>query len=971
MRPSRSRYVTACQQLLALGVVVVALAPATSVVSLDVVGVGPEPAPLPSGRTVEPDGPMPTRTDDFTAYAKETTKPSEVPAEPVDAVLREVPLTPAATTPDEPSAERRAEQPTSPKTTAKTGGRTEIVSEPQDVEGYGAVGVTWDGATEVPEEDIALQVRTLEDGTWSGWSAMQYNDDHGPDPDSEEARKARPGTDEALVGDVDQVQVRVTVAEDGVPADMKLAVVGPGEATETESETPAIDTNELESPVDPAALLEEATAEEPEAGEGTDDGAISLQKAVFTPKPQIYSRAQWGADEKMREKSALHYGEVHGGFVHHTVNANEYTRAEVPGILRSIYAYHVRSRGWSDIGYNYLVDRFGRIWEGRYGGVDRAVVGAHTLNYNDYSFAMSAIGNFELVKPSKAMLQAYGALFAWKLSLHGVSAASTSQQIGARRFQAVNGHRDAASTACPGKYLYAKIPKIRKLAAAAQQGWSGRELESNLAGSAYPDLILRRASDGRGVIFRTGGLLQAGTAVTVSTGWTKVGKVVASPDLTGDKRADLLVVGKSATVRPGAGSGTFGDPVASSTDLLKHSLLTAVGDLNGDKKNDVVGRLRGTGYLDVFLGNGHGKFKRVRQSGDWSGYNLLSATGDVTGDGKVDLVARDGGGHLWIHPGTGTGALAPRKAVAGTWSGFDAITGFGDFDGDGRADLFVRRRSDGLGYVMPGGGNGTFGVPRGPMTGVAGVAGLTGGGNIGGTAAPDLLARSGDRLVRFINPGTKDLDKPIVTNLDLSTADRVMNAGDWDRDGFGDVITRSTAGALHLHRGDGKGRFAAPVVLAGGFAKVSLLAAVGDMTGDGFPDLMGQPSGSSMRIFPGVGTGGFRTSYPAYGRITASRQLGIGRWNADGAPDVLARNDDTLRVYPGNGPGGLTGSRTLSLDLAPYNWVLGVSDTRIYGHPDLILRERKTGYLWLLQASDTGFAARRFLGGAKGYDLAG
>ena len=141
----------------------------------------------------------------------------------------------------------------------------------------------------------------------------------------------------------------------------------------------------------------------------------------------IYSRAQWGADENIRGKSSLHYGDVHAGFVHHTVNANDYTRAEVPGILRSIYAYHVKSRGWSDIGYNYLVDRFGRIWEGRYGGIDRAVVGAHTLGYNDDSFAASAIGNYEMAQPSAAMLQAYATLFAWKLSLHGVDASSTHQ----------------------------------------------------------------------------------------------------------------------------------------------------------------------------------------------------------------------------------------------------------------------------------------------------------------------------------------------------------------------------------------------------------------------------------------------------------------------------------------------------------------------------------------------------------------
>ena len=150
----------------------------------------------------------------------------------------------------------------------------------------------------------------------------------------------------------------------------------------------------------------------------------------------IYSRAQWGANENIRDKSSLHYYEVHAGFVHHTVNANNYTPDEVPGILRSIYAYHTQSRGWSDIGYNFLVDKFGRIWEGRYGGVDRPVVGAHTLNYNEYSFAMSAIGNFETAQPPAAMLQAYGVLFAWKLSLHGVDAASPQQWVGSKYFQA-------------------------------------------------------------------------------------------------------------------------------------------------------------------------------------------------------------------------------------------------------------------------------------------------------------------------------------------------------------------------------------------------------------------------------------------------------------------------------------------------------------------------------------------------------
>ena len=106
----------------------------------------------------------------------------------------------------------------------------------------------------------------------------------------------------------------------------------------------------------------------------------------------------------MREQSAPSYGTVKAGFIHHTVNSNSYSSGQVPSLLRGIYAYHTQSRGWRDIGYNYLVDRFGRIWEGRYGGVTRAVVGAHTSGYNEYSFALSAIGNYDVTGPPAAVL---------------------------------------------------------------------------------------------------------------------------------------------------------------------------------------------------------------------------------------------------------------------------------------------------------------------------------------------------------------------------------------------------------------------------------------------------------------------------------------------------------------------------------------------------------------------------------------
>jgi hypothetical protein len=949
MRPSQARFVTACQQLLALGLVLAVLTPAAGIISIDVVGEAPGAAPRdPAGGAA------------FAAYTREAARPSRLPAEPVEARVREYQLTPAAG-----AAPRRL----AARPLARNGGTTELTSSPEPVVGYGAVGVTWARGERPDDSTLGFEVRTRTGADWSEWTTLPYDDDHGPDPASAEARRARPGTDVLLVGEVDQVQVRSESTEGAPPADMELSVIAPGHADTTTTEKAAIETADL-----PAEATEPAESTAPrETTASAGSGALDLQATTFTPKPVIYSRRQWGANERMRERNSLHYFEVHAGFVHHTVNANGYTRAEVPGILRSIYAYHTRSLGWSDVGYNFLVDKFGRIWEGRYGGVDRPVVGAHTLGYNDWSFAMSAIGNYETVGPSNAMLQAYGSLFAWKLSLHGVKASSDRQWVGTKYFRGINGHRDAGQTACPGRYLYAKIPLIRQYAAKAQRGWGGRELKSDLARTDHPDLIVRRARDGQGFIVPTGGLLRLNRPVTRSGVLTGADAVIGSPDLTGDGRGDVVVrsANGSATIRPGSATG-FGDPIRSNAALAGRDLITAVGDLDEDGHNDLVARNTATNVLNVYLGDGTGGFTRLARAGDWRGYDKLAATGDLNGDRHVDLLSRDTDGRLWLHPGTGTGQFGSRVQLAGRWGGYDTISGFGDFTRDGEPDLVVRTAA-GKGYFIPSHGDATFGRRIGPFSRLTGVGAISGVGNTTGTSAPDLVSRRGDDLVTIPHHGTYNLGRPIPTGVNLSGANAVFNVGDWDRDGSGDIVfRRATDGALILRRGDGRGGFAPAVKISDGFGSVRLLAAVGDMTGDGRPDFMGQPRGASMRIYPGDGLDGFKASYVAHSSITASRQVGIGRWNSDGAPDTFVRRDNRLHVYFGNGPGGLTRSRTLGPDLAPYNWVVGIGDVRLSGRGDLVARARGTGDVYLLEATKEGFQPRRYLGdGMSDFDLVG
>jgi hypothetical protein len=957
--PFRARFVTACQQLLALAVVCAALTPAVSVVSLDVVS--------------EPSGPEAGAL--MSAYGEEALRTSKVPTGPVSAKLREVPLTQATTGTYGRLGPAHGRILTTPqaRVAAAPGGGARLTSLPQKVTGYGAVGVTWAHGENIPDTALSFEVRTLTNGAWSGWTDLAYHDDHGPDPGTAEARHARPGTDPLLVGRVDDVQVRAS-AKGALPTDMKLSVVAPGKPKHTAEERAAIDTSTMDGN-DGSHSAYDAAALQAAEGEAS-QGRLGLAAATYTPQPVIYSRAQWGANENIREKSSLHYSEVHAGFVHHTVNANDYTPDEVPGILRSIYAYHTQSRGWSDIGYNFLVDKFGRIWEGRYGGVDRPVVGAHTLNYNENSFAMSAIGNYETAKPSAALLQAYGVLFAWKLSLHGVDAASPQQWVGSRYFEAINGHRDAASTACPGKYLYAQIPLIRQYAAAAQQGWAGRELESSLVGSPYPDLLLRKASDKQVYVLPTNGMTRFGAPVSLGGGWTPYDLTALVPDVTGDGKADLLA--RSAAdgvteVRPGDGNGGFGAPVSTFATLAGHDLITVAGDLNGDEHADLVARDPATGRLDAYLGDGQAGFS-VKELGDsWGKYDMIDGPGDVNGDGRPDIVARGTEGAFYLVPGISGVGFGDPVRIRGSWKGFDTITGHGDFNGDGMVDLLVRYAGSSDVYVKPNRGNGRFGHALGPVPGFGGVTGLNAGASAYGGTAPDIIGRSGDSLVLFRNAGTYETGTPIASGLFLKRAGDILSAGDWDRDGAADMIVRNKrSDRLLLYRGDGQGHFAAATRLAVGFRDVKLLAAVGDMTGDGWPDLMGQPNRGAMMIYPGAGVNGLLAAYAAYRGISAGVQVPVGRWDTDGAPDSLFRTGSKLALYPGNGPGGFVGSTALRLNVKQYDWMVGVGDMGVNGHPGVVVREKKTGNLWLLPGTTTGFGKRVFLGqGFKGYDLVG
>jgi hypothetical protein len=190
--------------------------------------------------------------------------------------------------------------------------------------------------------------------------------------------------------------------------------------------------------------------------------------------PPIVSRKAWGADELLRRNHPRYAPEVRLVFVHHTATTNAYTPDQAAAIVRGIDVFHVRARGWDDIGYNFLVDRFGRVYEGRAGGMTRNVIGAHALGFNRGSVGIAVIGNFMTAKPTTAAIQSLERLIAWRLDLAHVDPVSSLAFVsgGSERIRkgvtvklrAVSGHRDTGATSCPGTFLYSQLNRIALVA---------------------------------------------------------------------------------------------------------------------------------------------------------------------------------------------------------------------------------------------------------------------------------------------------------------------------------------------------------------------------------------------------------------------------------------------------------------------------------------------------------------------------
>jgi len=321
---------------------------------------------------------------------------------------------------------------------------------------FSLVGVTW--AYDEAVTDTVVQVRVQDDsGAWGEWTEVG-TEDADQDEAADSGAPVRGGTAPLWTGPSTGMQAELVTRSGAQPTDVQLDLVDPGS-----------------SAADSALSAPEI--------QDTADAAMAM--------PDVYSRAQWGADERLRTWDPEYAATIKAATVHHT-DSGDYTADQVPALLRSIYSYHAVSRGWGDIGYNLIVDKFGRRWEGRYGGLASTVIGAHAGGFNTGTFGVAMLGNFERVDPSPALVDSVAAIIAWKFWLYGVDGRATTTLTsaggGTSRYAAgervtlptVFAHRDVGATACPGDRGYAHMGEIRTIVAAHLDA-SGTAIERRLA----------------------------------------------------------------------------------------------------------------------------------------------------------------------------------------------------------------------------------------------------------------------------------------------------------------------------------------------------------------------------------------------------------------------------------------------------------------------------------------------------------
>lgn len=430
-----------------------------------------------------------------------------------------------------------------------------LLTEPVAVDDFLVAGFSWNGSADLPT-GTQIYLRVREDGLWSPWYLNQPSD-AGRDDSA-----GLQGTDEFVTGGADAIQASVISPTGELPADLNLAMV-PGQPTGEEQ----VDASDLETvDAEPTDVAESDTTsssssalgpiaqqtgtatdvptESQQSTSGSTGGGSAVSPATATllsatttanslPVP-VTTRSEWGANESYMTWTREYYEADHV-VVHHTAGTNNYTAAQSASIVNGIYYYHAVTLGWGDIGYNFLVSKYGQVFEGRSGSLasapGRMVAGGHALGVNNGTMGISMMGDYTSTSPTSAQLNAVGKMAGWFLARQGITSSTGSSSFvmgspsalikypkgSTQNFTYIFAHRDVNYTTCPGDVGYSKMSQIRSIAQSEITAFRGSTTSSAAASKAQTAIEAKWTSLG-GASSRIGAKI-SGPKATASGGY--------------------------------------------------------------------------------------------------------------------------------------------------------------------------------------------------------------------------------------------------------------------------------------------------------------------------------------------------------------------------------------------------------------------------------------------------------------------
>lgn len=838
------------------------------------------------------------------------------------------------------------------------------------------VGATWDLDTLAP---YSVHLRYLEFGVWSKWTELDAEEIPSV---KEGVEPTRAGTEPFTLTNVQAVEV-VARAESGeslpglnltvidsralspvenVLADSSIERIEETDRIKEVTETDSIEKVE-EMSKDVLLDTEGAIVAEEASFSGVFSSFSGLVPSKLNPVEnefdtgfnglKIKTRKAWGANESWMKWKPQPIT-IKGAVVHHTEGNNNYTQAQVPGQIQGVYRYHAQTLGWGDIGYNLVVDKFGGVWEGRAGGLTKATQGAQAYGANAETFGISVFGNYMHSAPPVVSRQAMSKAIAWKLQLHGVKDISGSIRVPGsdkrgRNIPVVSGHRDVGGTDCPGNAFYAQMGTVRS------------EVSGFLKAPVVPP---------KPPVTPPVKPVPGAPSSSKVPGWD-AGNIISDasffkPNAMSESQINSFIVREGASCKSNS---------VSKTTCLKDSKFPT--------QNLVTDR---------------GGCKPLKLSGNQTPAKIISETSKACGLNPqviLTMIQKESSGIYQAKTASGwakvMGSACPTgQACDPAQAGFQKQVYYG-------ADKLVSYKLkpswwpyvDSVGkkpVTIPYSSNASCGSQTFTIKNVATASLYTYNPFVPNQAALDAYPGGGGGCQHtgnrnfymymkkwfpesmggsVVTPNPPVTPKPAVSpvswlpkrQIGHGWPANVVYPGDWNKNGYADMMLINSKGDLMLYRGKANEKFYAPTKIGNGWQVMDWVGGGADWNGDGNMDLLARVKKTGdLRVYTGNGRGGFSSSRTVGKGWGKYKHLAVSKTASGNG--LYAIDVNRMIHFPASKNGVIQPAKHQGTGWEVMTALTPAGDWNKDGIPDLLVRER-TGKLFLYAGRADGLLGAR------------